>query len=42
MANAVDAIKTKRDINRMKNALNGRDKDMFVFGVSLGRVSPTY
>ncbi len=36
MANAVDAIKTKRDINRMKNALNGRDKDMFVFGVSLG------
>ncbi|MDJ1630640.1 hypothetical protein QNN00_08650 [Bacillus velezensis] len=39
MANAVDAIKTKRDINRMKNALNGRDKDMFVFGVSLGRIS---
>ncbi len=42
MANAVDAIKTKRDINRMKNALNGRDKDMFVLGCRWGCVSLTY
>ncbi|WP_326832631.1 hypothetical protein [Bacillus nakamurai] len=36
MANAVDAIKTKRDINKMKNALHGRDQMMFILGVSLG------
>lgn len=36
MANTVDAIKNKRDIERMKKALHGRDLVMFVLGVSLG------
>ncbi|WHX70460.1 site-specific integrase [Bacillus altitudinis] len=36
MANTVDAIKNKRDIERMKKALQGRDLVMFVLGVSLG------
>lgn len=34
--NEVDAIKSKRDINRMKKALHGRDRTLFVLGVSLG------
>lgn len=36
MANTVDAIKNKRDIERLKKALHGRDLVMFVLGVSLG------
>jgi integrase len=36
LANAVDAITNKKDIERMKKALNGRDRLMFVMGVSLG------
>ncbi|MDQ0270735.1 integrase [Cytobacillus purgationiresistens] len=36
MSNAVDAIKTKRDIERMKKALHGRDRLLFVIGVSFG------
>lgn len=40
MINTVDAIKTTRDINKMKKALHGRDRLLFVLGVSLGlRVS---
>ncbi|MED3649962.1 tyrosine-type recombinase/integrase [Heyndrickxia sporothermodurans] len=36
MSNTVDAIKTKRDIERMKKALHGRDRLLFVMGVSFG------
>ncbi|MFB7033195.1 site-specific integrase [Bacillus altitudinis] len=36
MANTVEAIKNKRDIERMKKAFHGRDLVMFVLGVSLG------
>lgn len=40
MSNTVDALKTKREIERMKNALHGRDRLLFVIGVSFGlRVS---
>ncbi|EKN66045.1 tyrosine recombinase XerD [Neobacillus bataviensis LMG 21833] len=36
MSNAVDALTEKKDIDKMKNALSGRDRLMFVMGVSLG------
>lgn len=36
MANTVDAITNKKDIERMKKALHGRNRLMFVTGVSLG------
>lgn len=40
MSNTVDALKTKREVERMKNALHGRDRLLFVIGVSFGlRVS---
>jgi len=40
MINTVDAIKNSRDIAKMKKSLHGRDRLMFVLGVSLGlRVS---
>lgn len=32
----VDAIKDKRDIAKMKKALHGRDRTLFILGVSLG------
>jgi integrase len=35
-ANAVQPIREKRDTEAMKQALNGRDRLMFVMGVSLG------
>jgi integrase len=34
--NEVQPIKNKRDINRMKAALNGRDRLLFVFGINSG------
>jgi integrase len=36
MSNTVEAITDKKDIERMKKALHGRDRLMFVMGVSLG------
>jgi integrase len=36
LANTVDAITNKKDIERMKKALHGRDRLLFVMGVSLG------
>ncbi|MBB6449616.1 integrase [Geomicrobium halophilum] len=36
MANEVNAIKSKRDRNKMKNALHGRNRLLFTVGVSLG------
>lgn len=34
--NEVNAIKNKRDIERMKKALHGRDRLLFIFGVNSG------
>ncbi|WHY73438.1 site-specific integrase [Fictibacillus enclensis] len=36
MANTVEPIRNKKDIAKIKNALNGRDRLMFVMGISLG------
>lgn len=36
MSNTVDAFKTKREVERMKKALHGRDRLLFIVGVSFG------
>jgi integrase len=36
MSNTVDAITDKKDLERLKKALHGRDRLMFIMGVSLG------
>jgi integrase len=36
VSNTVEPIRNKKDIDKIKNALNGRDRLMFVMGVSLG------